>query len=258
MPSKWVKSVLGGVLAVVLALSFVPAYAYAQNDYELLGSRTYADNEGNYHIVGEVKNNSTRTWRFVGVTVPLLDDQERVLAAPTGILFVEYLRPGESGAFHIISANGTGFDAAVAYAVHLDYLVTDQPEGALEVNPAEISRGSGGGAVLTGEVENRGNVTATEVQVSAALYDDEGNLIDTTVGFSDDIPAGDSVPFTLISAVRDAADVDHISFNAQSREYVLVPEFPMQALGLVAGIGAAIALARRRYGYLSIFRPSSM
>lgn len=241
-------------MACILVLTFLPAYA--QTDYEVLGSRTYTDSAGDFHIVGEVQNNSIRTWRFVGVTVPLVDEQERVLAAPTGILFVEYLRPGESGAFHIISTNSTGFNTAVSYAVHLKYFVTEPPEEALEVILGEIAGAPGGGALITGEVENRGNLTATQVQVSAALYDSDGNLIDTTVGFSDDIAAGERAPFTLISAVRGAAEADNVSFNVQSREYVRIPEFPVPALGLLAGIAAAVVLARR-HSYFSISHSSS-
>lgn len=248
-----VKSVLAGTLAALLALSFIPAYA--QTDFELLGSRTYTDSAGNYHIVGEVKNASNRTWRFVEVTVPLLDADERVIAAPTGFLLVEYLRPGESGAFHILSANGTQLDAAVEYAVHVNYFVADLPEGALEATLGDISEGPGAGARIAGEVENQGNVTATQVQVSAALYDADNNLIDTTVGFTDDIPAGERAPFTLVSGVRGASDVERISINVQSREYVMVPEFPVPALAALAGVAAAVALGRLRGS--SIFRPSS-
>lgn len=235
------KSVLAGTLAVIVALSALPAFA--QTDHELLGSRTYTDSAGNFHIVGEIKNITNRTWRFVEVTVPLLDAADRVIAAPTGSLFVEYLRPGESGAFHIIPENSTGLEAATKYAVHLNYLVTDLPEGALEVTLGDIAAGAGGATRITGEVGNLGNVTATLVQISAALYDADDMLLDTTVGFTDDIPAGAGVPFELVSGVQ--GEIDRVSFNVQSREYVMVPEFPLPALGLLAGLGAAILLSKR-------------
>lgn len=235
------RRVLAGALSAILALSFMPAYA--QTDHELLGSRTYTDSAGNFHIVGEIKNTTNRTWRFVQVAVPLLDAEDRVIAAPTGSLFVEYLRPGESGAFHIIPENSTGLEAATKYAVHLNYLVTNLPEGALEVTIGDIVARAGGATRITGEVENLGNLTATQVQVSAALYDANDELLDTTVGFTDDITAGDSMPFALVSGVR--GEIDHISLNVQSREYVQIPEFPLPTLGLLAGLGAAIILAKR-------------
>lgn len=247
------ESVLVGILAAVLALSLPPAYA--QTDFELLGSRIYTDSAGNHHIVGEIKNTTTRTWRFVEVIVPLVDEDERVIATPTAFLFVEYLRPGESGAFHILTADGAQFDGAVEYAVHVDYSVTEPPEGVLDARLANITSGSGGAARITGEVENLGNVTATQVQVSAALYDADNNLIDTTVGFSDDIAPGGRASFSLISGVQ-SADADSISLNVQSREYVMIPEFPFPVLALVAGLVSVVILARR-YGYRSIFQPSS-
>lgn len=235
------KGVLAVPVVAALALSILPAYA--QTDHELLGSKTYTDSADNFHIVGEIKNTTNRTWRFIEVAVPLLDADDRVIAAPTGFLFVEYLRPGESGAFHIIPENSTGLEAAAKYAVHLNYLVTDLPEGALEVTLGDIAAGAGGATRITGEVENLGNVTSTQVQVSAALYDADNELLDTTVGFTDDIPAGASAPFALVSGVR--GEIDHISFNVQSREYVQIPEFPLPALGLLAGLGAAVVLAKR-------------
>ncbi len=244
MRSNQVKGVLAGALVMLLVLSFIPAYA--QTDFELLGSRTYTDSTGNFHIVGEVKNITNRTWRFVEVTVPLLDADDRVIAAPSGPLFVEYLRPGESGAFHILRSNATQFEDAVAYAVHLGYLISDLPEGALEATVIDVAASAGGGAHITGEVANLGNVTATQVQVSAALYDDTGNLIDTTVGFVEDIPAGQTAPFTLISGIRGASEFDRISINVHSREYAMVPEFPIPALALLAGL-AAVLIAKRRY-----------
>jgi hypothetical protein len=236
-----VKGVLAAPVVVVLVLSILPAYG--QTYHDLLGSKTYTDSAGNFHIVGEIKNTTNRTWRFIEVAVPLLDADDRVIAAPTGFLFVEYLRPGESGAFHIIPENSTGLEAATKYAVHLNYLVTDLPEGALEVTIGDIVAGAGGATRITGEVKNLGNLTATQVQVSAALYDANNELLDTTVGFTDDIPPGDNVPFALVSGVR--GEIDHISFNVQSREYVQIPEFPLPALGLLAGLGAAIILAKR-------------
>jgi hypothetical protein len=236
-----VKGVLAVPVLVIFVLSIPPAYA--QTDHELLGSRTYTDSAGNFHIVGEIKNTTNRTWRFIEVAVPLLDADDRVIAAPIGFLFVEYLRPGESGAFHIIPENSAGLEAATKYAVHLNYLVTDLPEGALEVTFGEIAVGAGGATRITGEVENLGNVTATQVQVSAALYDADNELLDTTIGFTDDISAGASVPFALVSGVP--GEIDRISFNVQSREYVQVPEFPLPALGMLAGLGAAVVLVKR-------------
>lgn len=248
------KSILAGILAAVLALSLQPAYA--QTDFELLGSRIYTDSAGNHHIVGEIKNTTIRTWRFVEVTVPLIDEDERVIAAPTAFLFVEYLRPGESGAFHILTANSTQFDAAVEYAVHVNYLVTDPPEGLLEATLSNVTAGSGGVVRMAGEVKNLGNTTATEVQVSAALYDADNNLIDTTVGFSDDIAPGDRTSFSLVSGVQGTDEADRISINVQSREYVMVPEFLVPTLALLAGLASVVMLARR-YGNRSIFQPSS-
>lgn len=235
------KGVLAGTLVLILALPALPAHA--QTDYELLGSRTYTDSAGNFHVVGEVKNITNRTWRFVEVTIPLLDADDRVIAAPISFLFVEYLRPGESGAFHIIPENSTGLEAAAKYAVHLNYLVADLPEGALEVTLGDITAGTGGATRITGEVVNLGNVTATQVQVSAALYDADNELLDTTVGFTDDIPASGSLPFALVSGVQ--GEIDRVSFNVQSREYLMVPEFTLPALVLLAELGAAVVLAKR-------------
>jgi hypothetical protein len=246
-----VRSVLAGTLVMMLALSFMPAYA--QNDFEIVGSRTYTDSAGNFHIVGEVKNITNRTWRFIEVAVPMLDADDRVIDAPTGFLFVEYLRPGESGAFHILRTNGEQYEAAVAYAIHLDYIMSDLPNGALEVMLDDIAPASTGVTRITGEVENLGNVTATQVQVSAALYDVDGELIDTTVGFTGDIPPGERTPFTLVSGVSGAGEFDRISLNVQSREYARIPEFPVPALGLLAGLAAAIVLARRQGYFSSIF-----
>jgi hypothetical protein len=252
MASNRVKTLVGRTLAALIALTFAPAYA--QTDFELLGSRTYTDSAGNYHIVGEVKNITNRTWRFVEVTVPLIDAEERVIAAPTTFLFVEFLRPGESGAFHILRSNATQFEGALAYAVHLNYIIADLPEGALEVVVEDVVLGAGGDARIIGEVENLGNTAATQVQVSAALYDADDNLIDTTVGFTGDIPAGESAPFALVSAVSGAREFDRMSLNVQSREYVMVPEFPIPTLALLVGLAVVIAFAQRR-GYLSSIFP---
>ena len=239
--------VIAGALAAVLVLSFIIPADAQTSDFELLGSRTYIDSAGNFHIVGEVKNTTNRTWRFIEVTVPLIDENDLVIAAPTRPLFVEYLRPEESGVFHILlEETEAEFDAAVGYAVHLNYVTAPTiPEGLLDVRLLNATFIPGGGYRISGEVANLGSMTATLVQVSAALYDINNRLIDTTVGFSDDIPPGETAPFSLVSGVLNAGDAEHISLNVQSQEYIMIPEFPIPALGLIAGLAATILLARR-------------
>lgn len=237
--------------SMILGSFLILPTASAQSDFALISSGDYVDAFGHYHIVGEVQNDSEDVVSLVQVEATLLDENDQVIERPSGRVFIDVMQPGEKSAFHVVYFDSVQASNINRYEIVAGgEIIEDDKPRTLEVSIVEGNVGEMGQYHIVGEVKNNGEAAATFVEVSVAMYDTSGNVLDAIAGST--IPLsilpGENASFNITSSAPEAGTTSTISMNVQSAEYANVPEFPVAMLGVVGVVmGVIILLGRRNW-----------
>ena len=240
------------LLSTMILSSFVllPT-ASAQSDFTLISSGDYVDSIGHYHIVGEVQNDSENVVSLVQIEATLLNEDDQVIERPSGRVFIDVMQPGEKSAFHMVFFDSEQNSNISSYEIITSgTIIEDDKPRTLEVSIAEGYVDEMGQHHIVGEVKNNGGVAATFVEVSVAMYDADGNVLDAISGSTvpQSILPGEKASFDIASLAPEAGTTSTVSINVQSVEFANVPEFPIAILGVVGiAMGVIILLGRRNW-----------
>ena len=232
------------IIAFIPFLLFLqPAFAdvFIQND------QPYIDDDGTLHIVGEIENNTNAPLNQIKITAKLLDGDGFQIGQISGDTTTNVLMPGMNSGFDIII---TGYDlhAITNYNLEFDYKITDPKNQAIEIISSELKRDSQGNLVISGMLENQGEITANMINVIATLYDRDGNVVTiSNVRIQPDfLRSGDSTVFIVpIYEKSQSVFVVDYTLIAESDEYAVVPEFPLGSGALlIASVSSYIILSR--------------
>ena len=220
-----------------------PAFAdvFIQND------QPYIDDDGTLHIVGEIENNTNVPLNQIKITAKLLDGDGFQIGQISGETTTNVLMPGMNSGFDIII---TGYDlhAITNYDLEFDYKITDPKNQAIEIISSELKNDGQGNLVISGMLENQGEITANMINVIATLYDRDGNVVAiSNIRLQPDfLRAGDSTFFIVpIYEKSQAVHVVDYTLIAESDEYAAVPEFPLGSGALlIASVSSYIILSR--------------
>ena len=232
------------IIAFIPFLLFLqPAFAdvFIQND------QPYIDDDGTLHIVGEIENNTNVPLNQIKITAKLLDGDGFQIGQISGETTTNVLMPGMNSGFDIII---TGYDlhAITNYDLEFDYKITDPKNQAIEIISSELKNDGQGNLVISGILENQGDITANMINVIATLYDRDGNVvaISNTRLQPDFLRAGDST-FFIVPIYEKSQAVHAVDYTliAESDEYTVVPEFPLGSGALlIASVSSYIILSR--------------
>ena len=232
------------IIAFIPFLLFLqPAFAdvFIQND------QPYIDDDGTLHIVGEIENNTNVPLNQIKITAKLLDGDGFQIGQISGDTTTNVLMPGMNSGFDIII---TGYDlhAITNYDLEFDYKITDPKNQAIEIISSELKNDGQGNLVISGMLENQGEITANMINVIATLYDRDGNVVAiSNIRLQPDfLRAGDSTFFIVpIYEKSQAVHVVDYTLIAESDEYAAVPEFPLGSGALlIASVSSYIILSR--------------
>ena len=242
------------IILVVLSVGILGEFTFlpmanAQSDFSIVSSNDYADSFGQVHIIGEVQNDSDNVVTLVQIEATLFDENDQVIDRPSGRVFVDFIRPGEKSAFHLVFFDSEQSSNISRYEIHVISEITgeDKPR-MLEVSVGEGYVDEMGRHHVVGEVKNNGDAAATFIEVSAAMYDSNGNVVDAISGSTvpQSILPGEAAQFDILSIAPEAAATSTVSVNVQSAEYANVPEFPTAVLIIVGAVMSMIILLGRR------------
>ena len=106
--------------------------------------------------------------------------------------------PGMNGAFDII-ITGPDLRSASNYNLEFDYKIAEPKNQVIQIISSELKKDSQGNLIISGTLENQGEITANMINVVATLYDRDGNVVTlSSVQMQPDfLRAGDSNIFIL-------------------------------------------------------------
>ncbi|MAS89563.1 MAG: DUF3426 domain-containing protein [Thaumarchaeota archaeon] len=219
--------------------------AYAE--VVIQNDQKYIDNDGLLHIVGEIENNTSAPLNQIKISALLIDGDGNEIKKIVGETVSNVVMPETKGAFDILIKNVRG-DSINDYELNLDYTLAAPKNQVIEISSTELTKDIHNNTVITGILENKGELTANIIRVVATLYDRDGNVVTVSETYTkpDFLRAGDNsnfiIPFHEKSQSIHAVEY---SITAESDEYVAVPEFPLgTGVLLIISVSSYILFSR--------------
>ncbi|NIM25040.1 MAG: DUF3426 domain-containing protein [Nitrososphaeria archaeon] len=216
-------------------------------DVEIQKDKSYVGDDGAFHVVGEVQNNLDSPLNQVTVFVTLYDNNKSVLVTKETGTLVNTINPQMKGPFDFIF---TDIDpqSVNSYSLDLEYSISEPKGQVIDITSSELTRDSHNNLIISGTVENNGDITANTVAVIATLYDREGNVAAVSRIHPEPDYLGSEEDTYFVVAMPDKNQISEIAdytIVAESEEYAAVPEFPIGSLALLAGsVSAYIGISR--------------
>ena len=230
---------------ILFVLSFTIPSIFAeviiQNDQDYFGD------DGAFHIVGEIQNNLDSPLNQAHVFVTLYDESNNVILTKETSSLVNTIMPKMKGPFDFIFTNIKP-EQIKSYSLDLDYTISEPKGQVIGIKSSELSRDNYNNIIISGTVENSGDLTANTVAVVATLYDRDGKVVGVSrIHPEPDYLESDEDTFFVVSVLdkNQISKVTDYTIVAESEEYAAVPEFPVGSLVLLAGsVSAYIGITR--------------
>ena len=232
-------------LLCLLPLLLISQAAYAE--VVIQNDQKYIDNDGLLHIVGEIENNTSAPLNQIKISALLIDGDGNEIKKIVGETVSNVVMPETKGAFDILIKNVRG-DSINDFELNLDYTLAAPKNQVIEISSTVLTKDIHNNTVITGILENKGELTANMIRVVATLYDRDGNVVTVSETYTkpDFLRAGDNsnfiIPFHEKSQSIHAVEY---SITAESDEYVAVPEFPLgTGVLLIISVSSYILFSR--------------
>ena len=214
----------------------------AFGDIVIENDQTYIGNDGIMHIVGEIKNDSKSPVNKIKIIATIVDVNGKVLEKIDGKVLTNIIMPGMTGSFDII-ANEKKVDNILDYDLGIEYKLATPKNQVIEIVSSEMKRDQLDNLIISGTIENNGEITANMINVVATLYDRDGRVLTVSkIQIQPDfLRAGEESHFLVpIYEKNQSMNVADYSIIAESDEYAAVPEFPL-------GSGALLIISVSSY-----------
>jgi hypothetical protein len=242
------------VLSIIsLSLAFSSAYAQVA----IINDQQYVSEDGAFHVVGEIENNSLVPLNQVVVTATFYDINKKILHTVSTDSILETIMPEKKGPFDLFFANNM-VSQIYQYSLNIKYKPTDYKTESLEILSSNAKRDMLDNFIISGTVTNHDQKTANTIVVIATLYDKDGRVVATSKTYTqpDYLKAGGITPF-LVSMFDKSQSLKATDYSlmAESEEYTAVPEFPLgSGIILALSVIAYVMFTKRpRYSQQSLF-----
>jgi len=233
-------------LTLLFILSFGVPLAFA--DVTLQNDQSYIGDDEAFHVVGEIQNNLKSPLNQVKVLVNLYDVDGNIIANKETRTLVNTIMPTMKGPFDFIFTNINSKEVN-SYSLEFDYSISEPKGQVIDITSSELKKDNHNNLIISGIVENNGEITANTVAVVTTLYDKEGNVVAVSRTHPEpDYLGSDDDVFFIVSVLdkNQIPDVVNYSVVAESEEYAAAPEFPVGSMILLAG-SVSVYLIITRY-----------
>ena len=207
----------------------------------------YVGDDGALHIVGEVQNNLDSPLNQVSIFVNLYDENNNLITSKETTSQVNTIMPSMKGPFDFIFLDINPKNIK-SYSLDLDYSISEPKGQVINIISSELSRDSHDNLIISGSVENQGEITANTIAVIVTLYDKNGNVsaVSRTHPEPDYLGSNDDTFFVIsVTDKNQIPEITNYSIVAESEEYAAVPEFPLGTLVLLTiSVSAYVGITR--------------
>ena len=220
-----------------------PAFA----DVSIANDQKYRGEDGLFHIVGEIQNDTEIPINQIDVEAILYDIDGNTIVTKQTSSLVNTIMPGMKGPFNLLVDNYEG-EKVHAYHLDVNYKVSAPKSQVIDIISSELTRDNHGNLLITGTVANKGEITANTVSMVATLYDRQGNVAAVSkIHHEPDYLEADGEAFFIVPIPDKVQAIEIVDYSlvAESEEYAAVPEFTIGTMVLLAGsVSAYIGISR--------------
>lgn len=223
----------------------------AQDNLEILPTHSgYINDQGYFYVVGEVQNVGDVPVGNIQVNATFYDANATEIAVGSGYAKLETLLPARKAPFAITLYSGN-----LSLQVY-SYNLSIASFSIVENKPLDLEILSNSSSYeypvfhVSGTIKNIGAKETTFVRVVATFYDENGKVVDALLNYSSpsSILPGETASFETVISGTNAAKVHHYILEAESYDYLLVPEFDSTifSLSLLSSLAFSILVTHRR------------
>ncbi len=155
--------------------------------------------------------------------------------------------PGMKGGFDIVT-NDKILSKDLRYNLEFEYKLAAPKNQVIEIVSSELIRDQLNNVVISGTIENNGEITANMINVVATLYDRDGKVLTVSKVETqpDFLRAGEESHFVVpIYEKNQSINAVDYTIIAESDEYVAVPEFPLgSGVLLIISVSSYVIFSR--------------
>ena len=230
---------------ILFILTFTIPTVFAE--VTIQNDQQYVGDDESLHVVGEIQNNLDSPLNQVLVSVILYDENENVVDTKETRTLVNTIMPGMKGPFDFIFTDIKS-EQVKSYSLDVQYSISEPKGQVIGITSSELTRDNHNNLIISGTVENNGEITANTVAVVATLYDRNGDVAAVSrIHPQPDYLESEEDTFFVVSILdkNQISEVSDYTLVAESEEYAAVPEFPVGSLALLAGsVSAYIGITR--------------
>jgi hypothetical protein len=168
----------------------------------ILQNHTAYRGRSTYHVVGEVQNRTAGPVHNVKVIASFFNAAGNLVGTDYSYVYLDAVEPGQRAPFHLSLLSAP--QDLVRYELSIEW--TRGPARGHFVRGLQITShatrpaGFDDAAYIFGQVANTGDSPARFVKVAATLYDAQGRVVQTELGYAslDQIAPGGSSPFEIL------------------------------------------------------------
>ncbi len=221
-------------------------------DIAILSTGKYIDDQGDANLVGEVQNAADHPVKLVRVGISFFED-DVLLKEDQIYTTMAIIMPNRTSGFSL-GLSDDSRDKEYTVSVK-SFSVEDKPVEKSLTLVVESALDRDGYGIVRGHVLNGADHNATQVKIVCAIYDDNGNVIDSIFDYTDPdtILPGQTARFDILTH-SNISQAFTTSCNAESielavEEVQVVPEFPATAAIAAASLVAAFVVNRFRHNF---------
>ena len=134
------------------------------------------------------------------------------------------------------------------YDLKFEYKIAAPKSQVIEIVSSEMKRNQLNNLIISGTMENNGDITANMINVIATLYDRDGKVLTVSKVHTqpDFLRAGEESHFLVpIYEKNQSLNVVDYTVIAESDEYAAVPEFPLgSSVLLIISVSSYVIFSR--------------
>ena len=239
---------------LLLAVLFVASSAWllspvsASPSAQIQNESTYVDENGDFHVVGEIMNTGNVWLTQVRVSATLRAQNASIIDFPVAFTYLNYISPGVAAGFNLMEESAAYSSAVASYTLNLEFHASQPVTFALSFFNVTASKNVFGSLQLDGFVQNNGNTPSTYTKIVGTFYGADGKVVYVGMTLADpnNIPIGNHQPFSLSVAGFERSNlVTSWTLHAESQEYTSIPEWPTPAIMVGTVLSLSILVLRK-------------
>jgi hypothetical protein len=177
--------------------------AAAEDLISFTSLNAWVDRNGGFVIVGQVVNNAAEAVEFVRLNASLFDEQNNLMLEQDDFVSSDLIPPGEYAPFSIVFSDGLPSGTA-RYLLEVSGRYADftaqtfyGPENFALTSEADFDEN--GALLVSGQVRNEGNLSASLVKVIVTIFDAQQRVVatDTTLVDTQPLAPGETSTFSV-------------------------------------------------------------